>query len=113
MDFNRGDALQVNIHNVVNYLLNHRLQWGKPDTLSLLTSTLDGQSIVAAENGEREHYPTPEYFKADIPFNSELISIIRNDWPYSGTSDTVNLRNARVPVADGTLLQFLLKSNTH
>jgi len=25
----------------------------------------------------------PEYFKADIPTDSELISIIQNDWPYS------------------------------
>ncbi|KAG1742289.1 uncharacterized protein EDB91DRAFT_304329 [Suillus paluster] len=25
----------------------------------------------------------PEYFRADIPVDSELISIIQNDWPYS------------------------------
>ncbi|KAF8547456.1 hypothetical protein OG21DRAFT_1517363 [Imleria badia] len=69
--------------SLVNYLLDYRLQWGKPDTLSLLTSVLDDQTIVATENGERGLYPTPKYFKADIPFNSELICIIQNDWPYS------------------------------
>jgi len=66
-----------------DYLLNHRLQWGKPDTLSLLTSALDDPSISAAENGQSQLYPSPEYFKADIPFNSDLICIILNDWPYS------------------------------
>ncbi|KAG1742278.1 uncharacterized protein EDB91DRAFT_1128403, partial [Suillus paluster] len=25
----------------------------------------------------------PEYFRTDIPVDSELISIIQNDWPYS------------------------------
>ena len=51
------------MHIVVNYLLNHRLQWGKPDTLSLLTSVLGGQALVAAENGERELYPVPNISK--------------------------------------------------
>ena len=97
------------MHIVVNYLLNHRLQWGKPDTLSLLTSVLGGQALIAAENGEQELYPSPEYFKADIP---ELISIIQNDWPYSSASNTVNVWNARALPADGTLSQFFLKANT-
>jgi hypothetical protein len=71
----------------VDYLLNHRLQWGKPDTLSLLPSALDKQPAVTSENGQPVPYSTPEYFKADIPFDSELICIIQNDWPYSGSSD--------------------------
>ncbi|KAN0087415.1 Protein of unknown function (DUF3605) domain containing protein [Tylopilus felleus] len=69
--------------SVINYLLNHRLQWGKRDTLSLLTSALDDLPTITTQNGEREPYATPEYFKADIPVNSELICIIQNDWPYS------------------------------
>lgn len=88
--------------NVVNYLLNYRLQWGKPDTLSLLTSVLDDEAVVTTENGERELYPTPEYFKADIPFDSELICIIQNDWPYSGMTVVVNSRISP-RVANGTL----------
>ncbi|KAH0831889.1 hypothetical protein J3R83DRAFT_12763 [Lanmaoa asiatica] len=97
--------------SLINYLLKYRLQWGKPDTLSLLTSELDDRSAAATENRELEHYPTPEYFKADIPFNSNLICIIRNDWPYSGTADIMGSRIARGLVADGVPLQFLLKSN--
>ncbi|KIJ62564.1 hypothetical protein HYDPIDRAFT_30170 [Hydnomerulius pinastri MD-312] len=72
--------------SVINYLLNHRLRWGKPDTLSLLTSALDGQQPERAflENGHDIPSAAPEYFKADISFNSDLICIIQNDWPYSG-----------------------------
>lgn len=99
------------IYNAVNYLLNHRLQWGKPDTLSLLTSALDDRSVATTENGELELYPSPEYFKADVPFNSDLICIIQNDWPYSGTADIIGLQIARASVTDGVPVQFLLKLN--
>ena len=93
--------------NAANYLLNHRLQWGKPDTLSLLTSALDDWSVATTENGERELYPTPEYFKADIPFNSELICIRQNDWPYSGTVapwmyGSPNSRSLTVPLCSSS-----------
>jgi hypothetical protein len=78
----------------VNYLINYRLQWGKPDTLSLLPSTLDGGATTRPNEASitlpRSDQPlpslpqdAPEYFKADIPADSELISIIQNDWPYS------------------------------
>jgi hypothetical protein len=84
----------------VNYLVKYRLQWGKPDTLSLLQSSLD-QPVYkdVVSNGDTKksslikfpankpvipvvatHYPT--HFTADTP--AELISIIQNDWPYSG-----------------------------
>jgi hypothetical protein len=86
------------------------LQWGKPDTLSPLTSVLDDWVPAAIENGERELYPTPEYFKADIPFNSKLICIRQNDWPYSGTADTVIYESPEL-TPDGAPLQFLLKSS--
>ncbi|KAG1899973.1 uncharacterized protein F5891DRAFT_952994 [Suillus fuscotomentosus] len=75
-----------------NYLINHRLQWGKPDTLSLLPSALDSdirlKDVSISSSKFNQLLPplppdAPEYFKADIPFDSEFISIIQNDWPYS------------------------------
>ncbi|KAG1868871.1 hypothetical protein C8R48DRAFT_598145 [Suillus tomentosus] len=75
-----------------NYLINHRLQWGKPDTLSLLPSALDSdirlKDVSISSSKSNQFLPSlppdaPEYFKADIPFDSEFISIIQNDWPYS------------------------------
>ncbi|OAX41395.1 hypothetical protein K503DRAFT_735631 [Rhizopogon vinicolor AM-OR11-026] len=79
--------------SMVNYLINRRLQWGKPDTLSLLPSALDDNtrpeeaSHISPSKSDQPLPPlppdAPEYFKADIPADSELISIIQNDWPYS------------------------------
>jgi hypothetical protein len=87
-----------------NYLLDFRLQWGKADTISLLTSALDGpnhsrtngsangQTTVEATATAEAVVPktlaplpadAPEYFSVDTP--AEYISIIQNDWPYSGT----------------------------
>ena len=87
--------------SAVNYLLNHRLQWGKPDTLSLLASALDKLHHSARINDQlvattlmtsaevlvvKDLPPVspnaPEYFCMDIP--AEYVSIIQNDWPYSG-----------------------------
>lgn len=89
---------------IVNYLLTHRLQWGKPDTLSILPSRLNDSTTAAtssdpatagqtiASSDQDTAFPaaalpsipadTPTYFTADTP--PELISIIMNDWPYSG-----------------------------
>lgn len=84
---------------LVKYLQEYRLQWGKPDTLSLLHSALvekpgsDGQSEALADA------EAPAYFTAETPSN--FVSIIQNDWPYSGAfivmahecaflSDTIN-----------------------
>ncbi|KAG2133737.1 hypothetical protein DEU56DRAFT_810404 [Suillus clintonianus] len=76
---------------MVNYLINHRLQWGKPDTLSLLPSALNNDTrfkdVPISPSKSDRPLPAlppdaPEYFKADMPFDSELISIIQNDWPY-------------------------------
>lgn len=85
--------------SMVNYLLTHRLQWGKRDSLSMLHSQLDNaephsngipsmNGTTAAENletapGELPLIPAgaPSYFTADTP--QGLISIIMNDWPYS------------------------------
>ncbi|KAG2068514.1 hypothetical protein BDR04DRAFT_1232744 [Suillus decipiens] len=67
----------------VNYLINHRFQWGKSDTLSLLPSALNNNTRPKDESISSYQLLSPEYFKADIPFDSEFISIIHNDWPYS------------------------------
>lgn len=76
----------------MKYLLKYRLQWGKRDARSLLKSTLDipdtllsYKDVVVGPSGELPPLPgnAPSYFKADTP--PELISIIMNDWPYSGT----------------------------
>ncbi|KAI9568584.1 hypothetical protein HD554DRAFT_752588 [Boletus coccyginus] len=92
--------------SLINYLLTYRLQWGKPDTLSLLTSVLDDRAqVVATDDEEQKLYPTPEYFKADIPFNSELICIIQNDWPYSVPPEIEHcLIWSRVPIFHPALI---------
>ncbi len=86
--------LTSTLMSTVNYLLNFRLQWGKPDTLSLLTSALDDMDLARNHTNPldadtvvaKDLPPLPEdappYFTADIP--PEYISIIQNDWPYSG-----------------------------
>ena len=85
----------------VNYLNQYRLQWGKADTLSALTTALDAAAYKGLESQKGvanvvESRPTvvegpdrtgnpsnlPASFLADTP--SELISVIMNDWPYSG-----------------------------
>lgn len=97
LQYNRPEPLT---RKSVNYLLNYRLQWGKPDTLSLLTSALDKSHAIAngdsraVASPESSTDPTivkdlpplppdaPEYFTVNTP--AEYISIIQNDWPYSG-----------------------------
>ncbi|KAH9948866.1 hypothetical protein B0H21DRAFT_689339 [Amylocystis lapponica] len=87
-----GAGVRAEYGSMVNYLLTHRLQWGKPDALSLLRSVLDGPAASVISNistdgprrpGELPPIPdnAPSYFTADTP--PELISIIMNDWPYS------------------------------
>ncbi|KAH8085412.1 hypothetical protein BXZ70DRAFT_900205 [Cristinia sonorae] len=79
--------------SIVNYLRDHRLQWGKPDKISLLPSRLDDDNDTNHVSQNSSSIPTdtqlpadtPSYFTADTP--SELISIIMNDWPYSVPAD--------------------------
>ncbi|TEB40006.1 hypothetical protein FA13DRAFT_1680029 [Coprinellus micaceus] len=66
--------------SLVDYLLNHRLQWGKRDTLSCLQSTVEDDSRFYVSPDNEHQDPTP-YFSVDTP--PEYISIIQNDWPYS------------------------------
>jgi hypothetical protein len=86
--------------STVDYLLNYRLQWGKPDYLSILTSALDTHRHEPSEIPRQldtldpkipRKLPdlpadAPPYFTADTP--AEYISIIQNDWPYSGRHST-------------------------
>lgn len=66
----------------MEYLLKYRLQWGKPDRLSLLPSELKCDDVEVEPLPEDA--PLPAYFTADI--HPSLVSIIQNDWPYSGES---------------------------
>ncbi|KAG6336883.1 hypothetical protein ID866_2209 [Astraeus odoratus] len=85
--------------STINYLVNYRLQWGKPDTLSLLPSALVEPEETCGHIDTSVTYTAPEYFKADIPFRSDLISIIQNDWPYSVPPEIEHtLIWSRVPV---------------
>jgi hypothetical protein len=81
--------------SVENYLIKYRLQWGKADTLSKLPSRLSPPVITAEKDdigtgkvpllvsGLPPIPPdTKPYFTANIPL--QLVSIIMNDWPYSG-----------------------------
>jgi hypothetical protein len=81
--------------SVENYLIRYRLQWGKADTLSKLPSRLS-PPVVTAEKDDVGTGKVPllasglppippdtkPYFTANIPL--QLVSIIMNDWPYSG-----------------------------
>ncbi|KAJ7643862.1 hypothetical protein FB45DRAFT_735602 [Roridomyces roridus] len=98
--------------SMVNYLLNYRLQWGKPDTLSLLGSAvhdegmstppiLEGLSSNADLTVPRKLPPLPEdapaYFSESTP--PQYLSIIQNDWPYSVPSDVEHtLVWTRIPI---------------
>ncbi|KXN81752.1 hypothetical protein AN958_03769 [Leucoagaricus sp. SymC.cos] len=117
--------------SLVNYLLNHRLQWGKPDTLSLLTSALDevkdrianGQAvtngtvtppITSTEVVTQKELPllppdAPEIFSVNTP--AEYISIIQNDWPYSVPTDVEHtLIWTRIPIYHHTLVPPSIKA---
>jgi len=97
-----------------NYLVNYRLQWGKTDTLSLLLSALDGgsrpkETSILPSKFDRPLPPlppdAPEYFTADIPADSDLISIIQNDWPYSVPIEVEHtLIWSRVPIFHPALI---------
>ena len=72
--------------------MNHRLRWGQPDTLSLLKSDLVHNSIAKPLSQPDSTIPIssviPPYFSWETP--SQFISIIENDWPYSGIYVSIN-----------------------
>ncbi|KAF4617925.1 hypothetical protein D9613_005762 [Agrocybe pediades] len=66
---------------MVNYLTNHRLRWGQPDTQSLLPSAVvDDPSASQPLSSSESDGPT-SYFCWETP--QKYLSIIQNDWPYS------------------------------
>ncbi|KAF9017011.1 hypothetical protein BDZ89DRAFT_1075123 [Hymenopellis radicata] len=105
-----SDSIKNQYGSIVNYLVNFRLQWGKPDSLCLLPSALDNKKVLAAAprvptsidpSIPRQLPPlpadAPPYFTADTP--SEYISIIMNDWPYSVPAEVEHsLIWTRVPI---------------
>ena len=69
-----------------NYLLKYRLQWGQPDRLSVLKPYKGSvDEIPVFDDPDSLPIPTVDYFRTDTP--PHLISIIVNDWPYSGACD--------------------------
>jgi hypothetical protein len=72
--------INLNAPLEVDYLTKYRLQWGRPDTLSKLKSTVDDS--VKDLTTPPPSNPPKEWFTVDTP--PEMISIIQNDWPYSG-----------------------------
>lgn len=72
---NKGKLLHPSLEN---YLMTSRLQWGKPDHLSLLPSALKAEDWHHTPGPLGE---VPKYFTSDI--SPQFLSIIQNDWPYS------------------------------
>lgn len=128
--------------SVVDYLVKHRLQWGKPDTLSLLRSSLDEpvinsrdsrmrmlsssdtqalpQVVIAASlqanaNDSRSPVATADrlaHFSINTP--PELVSIIQNDWPYSVPPDIEHaLIWTRLPIIDFTQVPSQITARLH
>ncbi|KAJ7069514.1 hypothetical protein C8F01DRAFT_1113012 [Mycena amicta] len=91
--------------SMVNYLLNRRLRWGKPDALCLLGPPFPDDSAADEEEAaiaftDLPPIPpelSPPYLSANTP--SRYLSIITNDWPYSvPASVTHTLVWTRLPI---------------
>ncbi|KAH0586401.1 hypothetical protein H2248_007637 [Termitomyces sp. 'cryptogamus'] len=79
-------GIKAEYGSIINYLTNYRLQWGKRDTLSLLTSAVDEPVLPLSNGNIRNVLPSlsddaPKYFTRSAP--RKYLSIIQNDWPYS------------------------------
>ncbi|KIL55980.1 hypothetical protein M378DRAFT_173119 [Amanita muscaria Koide BX008] len=85
-------ALKAQFGSITNYLINHRLQWGKVDTLSMLSPDYDPSlkpqwdPLTVGNPTTTKGLPTlppdaPKYFTADVPL--QYLFIMYNDWPYS------------------------------
>ncbi|KAI6014804.1 hypothetical protein BKA83DRAFT_645815 [Pisolithus microcarpus] len=99
--------------STVNYLLDYRLQWGKPDTLSVLPSELE-EPEATAPNGSQASNDVPQYFTADMPFNSDLICIMQNDWPYSVPIEIEHtVIWSRVPIFHPSLIPSAIEARIH
>ena len=92
----------------MNYLLQHRLQWGARDTLSLLPSTLEDDPRFYASPSDFSISEPPPYFTADTP--PQYLSIIQNDWPYSVPADVEHtLIWTKVPIFHPALVDDRVK----
>ncbi|KAI0822063.1 hypothetical protein BC628DRAFT_1328389 [Trametes gibbosa] len=111
-------GIKAKYGSMVNYLLNFRLQWGQPDSISILRSLLDephARDTAALDTANVSSQETnvsdpkmprklpalaagaPLYFRAEMP--AELLSIMMNDWPYSVPADIEHtLIWSRVPI---------------
>ncbi|KAF9483423.1 hypothetical protein BDN70DRAFT_873932 [Pholiota conissans] len=99
--------------SIVNYLTNHRLRWGQPDTLSLLKSSLEVDPLFPVishpTNGAESTQIPPAYFSCETP--SQYISIIQNDWPYSVPAEIEHtLIWTKVPIYHLDLVDESIKS---
>ncbi|KAF6755892.1 hypothetical protein DFP72DRAFT_895501, partial [Ephemerocybe angulata] len=95
--------------SIVNYLVNHRLQWGKRDTLSLLPSSLEDDPRFYASSDSSGATSPPAYFSVDTP--PEYISIIQNDWPYSVPTEAEHtLIWTKVPIYHPDLVDAKVKA---
>ncbi|KDQ62643.1 hypothetical protein JAAARDRAFT_30559 [Jaapia argillacea MUCL 33604] len=125
--------------SITNYLINYRLRWGQPDTISLLKSILDdqeqaGTSIsikysntngvssarqqdVLTDSLPAKGLPSmpstaPEYFTVDTP--KEYIFIAQNDWPYSVPPEIEHsLIWSRVPIIHPSMIPPAVSARIH
>ncbi|KAI0712448.1 hypothetical protein C8Q76DRAFT_621600 [Earliella scabrosa] len=83
-----SEGIKREYGSIINYLMTYRLQWGQPDTIAILRSSLDppldgSAPHVVPRTKELPPMPpdAPTHFVADAP--RELIFVAMNDWPYS------------------------------
>ncbi|KAF5382474.1 hypothetical protein D9615_003026 [Tricholomella constricta] len=121
-----AEGIKAEYGTIVNYLVNYRLQWGKRDNLSLLTSVLDVDEpklerppspIHSTGNKVTKVLPAlpddaPKYFTRDTP--PEFLSIIQNDWPYSVPHEIEHtLIWTRVPIFHEDLVMEAVVARIH
>ncbi|KAK7048654.1 hypothetical protein R3P38DRAFT_2870686 [Favolaschia claudopus] len=106
--------------STANYLMTCRLQWGKPDTLSLLGSAIQDSGISTpgvfekASTGILKDLPplpadAPPYFSKSTP--AEYLSIIQNDWPYSVPPEVEHtLVWTRIPIFHASLIPDAIRA---
>ncbi|KAI0754745.1 hypothetical protein C8Q80DRAFT_1216612 [Daedaleopsis nitida] len=106
-----SNGIKKQYGGIVNYLMNYRLQWGQPDTIAIIKSSLDtpattstqGPLAIKASKGLPPIPPdAPTHFVADMP--PELYYIAMNDWPYSVPPEVEHsLIWTRVPIFPASL----------
>ncbi|KAF7298758.1 hypothetical protein MIND_00823300 [Mycena indigotica] len=101
-------GIKIEHGSMVNYLVNRRLQWGMPDTLSLLGPPFPQDDIPSIATALTDLQSTatslsPPYLSPSMP--SEYLSVITNDWPYSvPASVTHTLVWTKIPIFHPSLI---------